>query len=130
MKTECCLNMFNKTVVHEFCVNAASAMNSILCVAYNVNIMAATIFLLFDLMRFDFLLLRFIGQMKSNNGESFQAICDFKKRRNAFQVHTKGLTDLVWSTAELQLVFDHLKIIFPMEKLAKEIIMAKEQPDI
>ena len=57
--------------MHEFCVNAASAMNSILCVAYNVNIMAATIFLLFDLMRFDFLPLRFIGQMKSNNGESF-----------------------------------------------------------
>jgi len=67
--------------------------------------------------------------MKSNNGESFQAICDFKKR-NVFQVHTKGLPDLVWSTAELQLVFDHLKIIFPMEKLAKEIIMVKEQPDI
>jgi len=71
--------------------------------------------------------------MKSNNGKSFQAICDFKKR-NVFLVHTKGLPDfgspLVWSTAELQLVFDHLKIIFPMEKFAKEIIMAKEQPDI
>ena len=38
MKTECCLNMFNKTIVHEFCVNAASAMNSILCVAYNVYV--------------------------------------------------------------------------------------------
>ena len=71
--------------------------------------------------------------MKSNNGESFQVICDFKRRKVCL-VHIKDLPDfdspLVWSTAELQLVFDHLKIIFPMEKLAKEIIMAKEQPDI
>ena len=71
--------------------------------------------------------------MKSNNGESFQVICDFR-HRNVCLVHIKDLTDfdcpLVWFTAELQLVFDHFKIIFPMEKLAKEIIMAKEQPDI
>jgi len=49
-------------------------------------------------------------------------------------MYTKGLLDydspLVWSTAELQLEFDYFKIIFPMEKLASEIIMAKEQPEI
>jgi len=71
--------------------------------------------------------------MQSNSEESFQVICDVKKR-NVCLVHIKDLTDfdspLVWSTAELQLVFDHFKIIFPMEKLGKEIIMAKEQPDI
>ena len=49
--------------------------------------------------------------MKSNNGESFQAICDFKKQRNVCLVLIKGLPDydspLVWSTAEWQLVLEH-----------------------
>jgi len=73
--------------------------------------------------------------MKSNNGECFQAICKLKKKQqiNAC-LYTKGLLDygspLVWATAELQLEFDYFKIIFPMEKLASEIIMAKEQPEI
>jgi len=45
------------------------------------------------------------------------------KQRNVCLVHIKDLPDfdslLVWSTAELQLVYDHFKIIFPMEKFAK-----------
>jgi len=49
-------------------------------------------------------------------------------------MYTKGLpgynSNLVWSTAELQLELDYFKIIFPMEKLASKIIMAKEQPEI
>ena len=77
--------------------------------------------------------IRFIDQMKGNNGESFQDIF-YLKNRNVCLIHIKDLPDfdspLVWSTAELQLVFDHFKIIFPMEKLAKEFIMVKEQPDI
>ena len=64
-----------------------SPADSLAATCFYFSIRCDSIFYLFD----SICSIRFIGQMKSNNGESFQVICDFKKQRNVCLVHSTGL---------------------------------------